>query len=106
MRIGLNSSHGFRRAFTFAAYKKQETLVPPKVRIQRLKDRKLARYGSALAEDTLRKEKYHQFIAWASGYDDNSTQGRNLSKHLDWLRRSLVKRWRYMVIHPSGKECD
>jgi adenylate kinase family enzyme len=60
--------------------------VPPAVRMKRLKDRELAKYASALTEDALRKEKYHQFITWASGYDDNTTPGRNLGAHQDWLR--------------------
>lgn len=60
--------------------------IPPDIRMRRLRDRELARYGSALAEDARRKEKYQQFITWASGYDDKSTKGRNFSAHQDWLR--------------------
>lgn len=59
--------------------------VPPAIRLQRLKDREMERYGSAIFDDPERAALYQQFLAWASGYDDNTTNGRTLNVHRHWL---------------------
>jgi adenylate kinase family enzyme len=59
--------------------------VPPGIRLQRLKDREVERYGNAIFDNAERAILYQQFLTWASGYDDNTTNGRNLSAHRSWL---------------------
>lgn len=59
--------------------------VPPGIRLQRLKDREIERYGSAIFDDPERAALYQQFLTWASGYDDNTTNGRTLNVHRNWL---------------------
>jgi adenylate kinase family enzyme len=59
--------------------------VPPQIRIQRLQDREIQRYGAAIFDDFERAARYQQFLTWATGYDDNSTTGRNINAHRNWL---------------------
>jgi len=61
--------------------------IPHHVRMQRLHKRELERYGDRIFTDPYRAAQYRQFTAWANGYDDNSTNGRNLGVHLDWLSK-------------------
>jgi adenylate kinase family enzyme len=59
--------------------------IPRDIRMKRLDARELERYGDALQNDPGRQEAYQKFRTWAYGYDDNSTQGRNLGAHKAWL---------------------
>ncbi len=61
--------------------------IPHDVRMARLHAREVERYGDKIFNDPYRTEQYQQFTAWAKGYDDNSTNGRNLSVHLNWLSK-------------------
>lgn len=61
--------------------------VPHDVRMQRLHARELERYGDKIFTDPYRAAQYKRFTTWANGYDDNSTDGRNLSVHQLWLSR-------------------
>ncbi|UTA69204.1 AAA family ATPase [Emticicia sp. 21SJ11W-3] len=60
--------------------------IPNEIRMARLKKREYARYGDVISADEDRKRQYLEFMAWAAGYDDNSTQGRNLASHESWLK--------------------
>lgn len=67
-------------------------LIPPEVRMARLKKREYERYGDLLFTDHEKNRKYEAFINWASGYDDNTTisqdgkgLGRTLRVHQDWI---------------------
>jgi len=51
--------------------------LPPFIRMQRLRQRELKRYGA------INKE----FIDWAAGYDDDSASGRTLSAHRQWIKQ-------------------
>lgn len=69
-------------------------LLPQDVRLERLKKREHERYGDIIHTDPERKQKYTDFITWASGYDDNTTQsstgsglGRTLKVHRDWAAK-------------------
>jgi len=69
-------------------------LLPQDVRLDRLKKREHERYGDIIHIDPERNQKYKDFIAWASGYDDNTTQsstgkglGRTLKVHRDWTAK-------------------
>lgn len=61
--------------------------LPPEIRLQRLIDREIARYGNAIYDDPVRNTLFENFITWARGYDDNTTNGRTLKVHQDWLKR-------------------
>ena len=61
--------------------------VPHQIRMHRLHKREVERYGDAIFTDPLRIKLYKDFTNWATGYDDNSTNGRNLGVHLNWLSK-------------------
>ncbi|WP_183562739.1 adenylate kinase [Mucilaginibacter sp. SP1R1] len=59
--------------------------IPHNLRMQRLKAREIERYGTGIFTDADMANKYQAFTQWASGYDDNTTNGRNLQAHKTWL---------------------
>lgn len=61
-------------------------LIPPQIRIERLRKRELERYGDVIYKDAERNRLFKEFINWACGYDDNSTKGRTLFTHQQWLK--------------------
>lgn len=61
--------------------------IPHSIRMARLHHRELERYGNQIFEDPIRRQLYHDFVTWASGYDDNSTKGRTLAVHEAWLQQ-------------------
>lgn len=60
--------------------------IPHEIRMERLKNREFGRYGSVIYENKERNQQYMAFMEWASGYDDNSTDGRNLAAHESWIQ--------------------
>jgi adenylate kinase family enzyme len=61
--------------------------IPHQIRMQRLHTRELERYGDLIFTDPVRAKNYQDFVQWASGYDDNTTNGRTLQIHETWLRK-------------------
>jgi hypothetical protein len=61
--------------------------APAEVRVPRLRERELARFG-LVDED---------FLAWAAQYDTGTMEGRSLTRHLAWLERRSCP-----VVHLSG----
>ncbi|GAB3506485.1 P-loop NTPase family protein [Emticicia fontis] len=59
--------------------------IPHEVRMERLKKRELERYGDIILTDPIRNKQYLDFMEWARGYDDNTTNGRTLAAHESWL---------------------
>lgn len=59
--------------------------IPHEVRMERLRKRELERYGDIIFTDPARNQQYNDFLNWANGYDDNTTQGRTLAAHESWL---------------------
>ncbi|MES2062713.1 MAG: adenylate kinase [Bacteroidota bacterium] len=59
--------------------------IPHDVRMQRLHSREVERYGDLIFTDPFRADQYKKFTNWAKGYDDNTTNGRNLAVHQLWL---------------------
>ena len=59
--------------------------VPHDIRMQRLHAREEERYGDKIFTDPYRATQYKKFTAWANGYDDNTTNGRNLNVHQQWI---------------------
>lgn len=69
-------------------------LLPPHIRINRLKKREHERYGDIIYTDPERKKQYEDFLRWAGGYDDNTTKsrlgkgsGRTLEAHRNWIKK-------------------
>jgi adenylate kinase family enzyme len=61
-------------------------LVPTDVRVRRLRERELVRYGQeALAPGGLLHEQHHAFLQWAAAYDDATQEGRSRPRHEAWL---------------------
>jgi hypothetical protein len=61
--------------------------------MDRLKKREFERYGDKIYTNPERAALYHKFLDWANGYDDNTTNGRTLQVHQNWmksLRRPLL----------------
>lgn len=62
--------------------------LPAALRLARLRQRELARYGDAIFTDPARASQYQAFLAWAAGYDDNTSGGsRTLANHSAWLHK-------------------
>jgi adenylate kinase family enzyme len=62
--------------------------LPPPLRLQRLLQREHHRYGARLLADPSQAARTQAFLAWAAGYDTNSTGGtRTLANHTAWLAR-------------------
>ena len=54
--------------------------LDPSIRMDRLKEREAARYGSELNEAA-----HREFFEWARGYDDPEFSGRSRARHERWL---------------------
>ncbi|MCW5300526.1 hypothetical protein DXT88_20350 [Herbaspirillum lusitanum] len=52
--------------------------LPENIRMSRIKERELARYG---------KEVDAKFLSWAGQYDEGVRSGRSLARHQDWLAK-------------------
>ena len=62
--------------------------IPPAVRISRLRNRELERYGEVILSDSKRKKSYDNFIKWAEDYDnDTGIANRTLKAHEYWLKK-------------------
>ncbi|MCP4547507.1 MAG: hypothetical protein GY835_13700 [bacterium] len=60
--------------------------VPRKMRMQRLLDREIARYGAEIEDpDDPRHETHRAFLDWAAAYDKGGPEIRSRSMHEDWL---------------------
>lgn len=60
--------------------------LPPKIRMERLKNRELERYGNEIITNPERARKFQEFMDWANDYDHNTgIANRTLKAHLEWL---------------------
>ncbi|MEH3113956.1 AAA family ATPase [Pedobacter terrae] len=59
--------------------------LPKEIRLERLVEREIERYGNNIYDDPQRHELFLEFIDWASKYDDRSFTGRNIGIHESWL---------------------
>lgn len=55
------------------------------IRMQRLQQREIERYGDTLQTDSKTKEISQAFLDWAKQYDDPNFTGRSIKIHRDWL---------------------
>jgi adenylate kinase family enzyme len=61
--------------------------IPSTIRIERLKQRELERYGEIIYTNEERNRLFNEFIDWASGYDSGIARGRTLQAHEEWLKK-------------------
>lgn len=72
--------------------------LPHEVRMQRLKDREISRYGlEAISEGGHLHEAHQKFMDWAAQYDTADETMRSLKLHQNWLKQFKVP-----VVHLSG----
>jgi len=60
--------------------------LPAKIRLQRLKEREVERYGDLLETDEKTKADSKAFLEWASKYEDGTFAGRSLVIHENWIK--------------------
>lgn len=61
--------------------------VPADIRMKRLQEREFERYGTKLYHDKALQKNSNTFLEWASKYDDPSFDGRNITLHLNWIKK-------------------
>ncbi|WP_342086138.1 shikimate kinase [Dyadobacter sp. OTU695] len=61
--------------------------VPKEIRMQRLVNRELERYGDIVYTDPDRSRLFREFYEWASKYDERDFSGRNIRVHEEWLSK-------------------
>ncbi|WP_316826144.1 AAA family ATPase [Pedobacter miscanthi] len=59
--------------------------LPKEIRMERLVNREIERYGNRIYDDPQRHQLFLEFIEWASKYEDRSFPGRNIGIHENWL---------------------
>lgn len=59
--------------------------IPKDIRMRRLRDREISRYGEDIDLGGKRYESYQKFIAWASQYDEAGREMRSRALHEEWL---------------------
>ncbi|WP_350287873.1 AAA family ATPase [uncultured Croceitalea sp.] len=59
--------------------------LDPEIRITRLQQREVKRYGNKLVRDKEIQQNSKAFIDWAKKYDDPDFMGRSLKVHKDWI---------------------
>ncbi|MDN5216075.1 AAA family ATPase [Fulvivirgaceae bacterium BMA12] len=60
--------------------------LPHHVRMERLINREVERYGARLKSDIEIKKKHQAFLKWAEQYDDESFEGRSIAQHKEWIK--------------------
>lgn len=60
--------------------------ISPDLRIERLKNRERERYGRIIDTDCERNRQFIAVIDRATGYDNNTTAGRTLKNHEEWMK--------------------
>ncbi|WP_394747658.1 AAA family ATPase [Spongiimicrobium salis] len=73
----------WERAFDLAIF----LYLDHQIRMERLQQREVARYGEILQTDRERRTHYKAFIAWAAQYDNPNFQGRSLRVHQEWMQK-------------------
>lgn len=57
------------------------------IRMQRLQNREIERYGDRLFSDKQTQENSKAFIQWANKYEDSNFSGRSLKIHENWIKK-------------------
>lgn len=61
-------------------------LIPKDIRLNRLKNREIEKYGDVIFTSKDRNDQFNEFLSWSAGYDDNTARGRTLNAHKDWMK--------------------
>ena len=77
--------------------------IPTAERLDRLKRRQKAQFGSRIDPGGDMEEEHKSFMAWASEYENRSGRGRNLTTDLAFLESSGGFFVRYAEIEPLEK---
>jgi len=59
--------------------------IPKDIRLQRLKERELRRYGDEILPGGKRAEQFKTFLDWASQYDEGGLEVRSKTLHEHWM---------------------
>jgi len=60
--------------------------IPQEIRLQRLAEREISRYGNKILFDEKLNAKYKAFLAWAAEYDlEENTTSRSFKQQKQWL---------------------
>lgn len=59
--------------------------APTEIRISRLKDRELKKYGNRILAGGDMELHHKDFLNWALQYDDGQMAGRSLKRHEEWI---------------------
>lgn len=65
--------------------------LPQAIRMQRLHNRELERYGATIERSKNIKAKSTAFLDWAKKYDDPSFEGRSINQHKKWIEQLNCK---------------
>lgn len=60
--------------------------LPQAVRMERLRNREVMRYGDQLQSDPDLKAQSDEFLDWAKQYDNPNFDGRNIAEHKKWAK--------------------
>jgi len=61
--------------------------IPAEIRIQRLWQREIERYGPGIQQNPEQRQRSEAFIEWASGYDSGLQKGRSKPRHESWMQQ-------------------
>lgn len=59
--------------------------VPTEVRLERLRQREMGRFGEALLPGGAMHATHREFVEWAAQYEDGTQPGRSRPRHEAWL---------------------
>ncbi|WP_135554839.1 AAA family ATPase [Paenibacillus cymbidii] len=59
--------------------------IPKDIRLQRLKERELRRYGEEILPGGKRAEQFKTFVDWAAQYDEGGLEVRSKTLHEHWM---------------------
>lgn len=62
-------------------------VLDPELRLERLKQREISRYGVRIAAGGEMHQTHLEFMTWAASYDQGGTQQRSAAMHDDWTAR-------------------
>ena len=60
--------------------------ISKEVRMKRLLNREIERYGEALNTNEIVKKSSKAFLEWAEKYDDEKNNGHSIRQHKDWIK--------------------
>jgi adenylate kinase family enzyme len=59
--------------------------IPPEIRLERLRQREIERYGERMMDGGDMYEQSQAFLNWAAAYDDGDLNMRSRQRHEEWL---------------------